>query len=192
VRPRDNPFNADRIDAIRYRPLQGTLDDILARLEELAYRAAIVGPDGSGKTTLLHDLQEALESRGQQTKLIFVNDATLFPAAVCRRLLSELTREEVVFLDGADLIARSSWHLFRRHTISHSSGLIITSHRPGLLPTLIECATTLTLLREIAAELAPHSPLVTPTLLDDLYRRHAGNLRACLQALYDLYAKIPN
>jgi chromosomal replication initiation ATPase DnaA len=130
MRPRDNPFNADRIDAIRYRPPHGTLDDILARLEELADRAAIVGPDGSGKTTLLHDLQEALESRGQRTRLIFINDAALFPASVCRRLLSELVREEVLLLDGADLIGRSSWHLFRRHT-SHASGLIITSHRPA-------------------------------------------------------------
>jgi ATP/maltotriose-dependent transcriptional regulator MalT len=189
VRPRDNPFNADRIDAIRYRPPHGTLDDLLARLEELGCRAAIVGPDGSGKTTLLHDLQEALERRGQRTRLIFINDTSLFPAAVCRRLLSELAREEVVLLDGADLIARSSWHLFRRHTITHTAGLIITAHRPGLLPTLIECTTTPTLLREIVAELAPHSRIITPALLDDLHARHHGNLRACLRALYDLHAK---
>ncbi|OHB63014.1 MAG: hypothetical protein A2Y77_10715 [Planctomycetes bacterium RBG_13_62_9] len=189
MRPRDNPFNADRLDAVRYRPPQGTLDDILARLEELACRAAVVGPDGSGKTTLLHDLRQALERRGRRTRLIFINDASLFPAAVCRRLLSELTREEIVLLDGADLIGRSSWRLFRRHTIRHASGLIITAHRPGLFPTLIECATTPALLREIATELAPRSPLITPALLDDLYPRHHANLRACLRALYDLHAR---
>ena len=190
MRARDNPFAVERLRAIRYRPLQGTIEDILARVRELNYRAAIVGPDGSGKTTLLEDLERALAKEGHRTRTVFVNDTCPLDAPACRRLLSELTPDEIVLLDGADLIPRSCWSLTKRHTIRHAFGLLITSHRPGLLPTLVKCATTPTLLRAIATELAPGSPLITPTLLDELYRHHDGDLRACLRALYDLHSVV--
>jgi hypothetical protein len=100
-----------------------------------------------------------------------------------------LAREEVVLLDGADAIRRSLWLLFRRHTIRHASGLVITSHRPGLLPTLVTCSTTPALLTEIVNELCPPNHPISPTFLDALYTRHHGNLRACLRELYDLCAQ---
>ena len=84
---------------------------------------------------------------------------------------------------------RSSWFLFRRHTVKHASGLIVTSHRPGLLPTLLKCSTTPALLREVVADLAPQAPAIPPALLDALHARYKGNLRACLRELYDLYAE---
>jgi energy-coupling factor transporter ATP-binding protein EcfA2 len=189
MKARENPFAVQRVHAIRYRPLNTTLVALLARLHELNYRAAITGPEGSGKTTLLEDLQGALEREGRKTRLVFVNDTSPLEAPACRRLLSELTPEEVLLLDGADLIARSCWSLIKRHTITHAFGLVITSHRPGLLPTLLDCSTTPQLLKEIVADLAPQAHAIPPALLDDLYTRHNGNLRACLRDLYDLYAQ---
>ena len=190
MKARDNPFAVERVQAIRYRPLGTTLAGILARLAELNYRAAIVGPEGSGKTTLLEDLQSAFEAQGVRTKLIFVNDAAPLASAQCRRFLGELTREEMVLLDGADLVRRSCWSLIKRHTITHAAGLVVASHRPGLLPTLIACRTTPALLQEIVRDLQPSSRPVPLALLDDLYTRHHGNLRACLRDLYDFYARI--
>jgi GTPase SAR1 family protein len=186
MRARDNPFAADRIERIRYRFAGTSLDELLSRLEEMNYRAAIVGPEGSGKTTLLEDLRRALQHRGLRTKLLFVNDASPLSGPQCRRFLSELAPQEMVLLDGADAISRSSWLVFRRHTIHCAVGLIITSHHPGLLPTLMECSTTRALLQEITAELAPQDHTISPALLDDLYTRHRGNLRTCLRELYDL------
>ena len=191
MRARDNPFGADRIERIRYRFTGASLDALLTRLDEMNYRAAIVGPEGSGKTTLLEDLRQALERKGRRSRLLFVNDASPLPEAECRRFLSELVPQELVLLDGADAIRRSSWFLFRRHTVAHAAGLIVTSHRPGLLPTLIECSTTPTLLKEIVADLTPQTRVIPPTVLDDLHRRHRGNLRACLRELYDLRAQEP-
>jgi hypothetical protein len=188
MKARDNPFAVERVHAIRYRPLNTTLDVILAHLHGLNYRAAITGPEGSGKTTLLEDLQGALEREGRKTRLVFVNDTSPLDAPACRRLLAELTPEEVMLLDGADIVSRSCWSLIKRHTIAHAYGLVITSHRPGLLPTLIECSTTPDLLRQIAAELALAGRPIPSTLLDNLYTRHRGNLRTCLRDLYDLYA----
>ncbi len=189
MRARDNPFAAERLQTIRYRPLHTTLDRILARLHELNYRAAIIGPEGSGKTTLLEDLQQLLERKDLRTRLVFVNDTARLDSPGCRRLLSELTRDAILLLDGADLIRRSDWSLLKRHTITHAYGLVITSHRRGLLPTLLECTTSAALLKEIVAELLPQGRTIPAGFLDSLYLRHQGNLRACLRELYDLYAQ---
>ncbi len=189
MRARDNPFAADRIERIHYRFAGTSLDEMLTRLDEMNYRAAITGPEGSGKTTLLEDLRQALERKGRRTKLLFINDTSPLSDPECRRFLTELAPQDLVLLDGADAIRRSSWSLFRRHTITHAAGLIITSHRPGLLPTLIQCSTTPDLLRQIASELAPTDRPIPSTLLDDLYTRHQGNLRLCLRDLYDLHAQ---
>lgn len=188
MRARDNPFAVERIQTIRYRPLHTTFDRILARLHELNYRAAIIGSEGSGKTTLLEDLQPILRQKGLRANLIFVNDTSQFDSPACRRLLSELTRDTLLLLDGADLIRRSDWSLLKRHTITHTYGLVITSHRRGLLPTLIECSTTPALLRDIVSDLLPQGRPRPAESLDRLYTRHQGNLRACLRELYDLYA----
>jgi hypothetical protein len=189
MKARDNPFAVERVQAVRYRPLGTTLAGILTRLAELNYRAAVIGPEGSGKTTLLEDLQRAFEARGVPTKLLFVNDAAPLASAECRRFLSALTRAEMVLLDGADLVRRSCWSLIKRHTITHAAGLVVASHRPGLLPTLIDCRTTPALLQEIVRDLQPPDRPVPLDLLADLYTRYHGNLRACLRDLYDLYAE---
>jgi hypothetical protein len=191
MKARDNPFAVERIGTIRYRPLNTAFDRLLTRLHELNYRAAITGPEGSGKTTLLEDLQQALERKGFRTRRVFVNDASLLDGPACRQLLSELTREQIVLLDGADLIRRSDWSLLKRHTITHAYGLVITSHKRGLLPTLIECATNPALLKDIVADLLPRDHAIPAEFLESLYERHKGNLRACLRELYDLCAEFP-
>jgi energy-coupling factor transporter ATP-binding protein EcfA2 len=188
MKARDNPFAVERIQTIRYRPLHTSFDRIPARLRELNYRAAIIGPEGSGKTTLLEDLQRLLERKGWRTRLVFVNDTSGCDRPACRHLVSELTPETLLLLDGADSIRRWDWSLLKRRTITYACGLVITSHRPGLLPTLIECSTTPTLLNEIVNGLLPQSRTIPAEFLDSLYVRHQGNLRDCLRELYDLYA----
>jgi hypothetical protein len=120
--------------------------------------AAIIGPDGSGKITLPEDLQCAFMEQGHKTRMVFVNDTAPLDGPACRRLLSELAPDELVLLDGADLVPRSCWSLTKRHTIRHAFGLVITSHRPGLLPTLLACSTTPALLGEITHDAARQPP----------------------------------
>jgi len=189
MRARDNPFSVERVHAIRFRPQGATFAGLMMRLKTLNYRAAVVGPDGSGKTTLLEDLQRALIQDNIKTRMVFVNDTSPLSDPACRRLLSELTRDEFLLLDGADLIPRSAWALLKRHTITHAFGLVITSHRPGLLPTLIECTTSPALLQAIANELRPADRAISAESLDALFRRHRGNIRNCLRELYDLCSR---
>lgn len=189
MRARDNPFATERVHTIRYRPQGATFNGLLARLRELNYRAAIIGPDGAGKTTLMEDLDRALVEQGIRTRSVFVNDTSPLSDPACRRLLAELNRDELLLLDGADLVPRSAWSLLKRHTITHAHGLVVTSHRPGLLPTLVECTTSLSLLRDIAHELHPSNRPIPDESLQSLFHRHQGNIRNCLRELYDLCAR---
>jgi GTPase SAR1 family protein len=188
MKTRDNPFSVECMHRIRYRPLDTTFEQILSRLDKLNYRAAIVGPEGSGKTTLLEDLQAALEQKGFKTRMVFANDTCPFSDAACRHLLSGLLPDEIVLLDGADAVSPSSWRLLRHRTIQHAHGLVITSHRRGRFPALIDCRTTPALLREIVDDLVAPGHKIPRSLLDRLYREHHGNIRDCLRDLYDILA----
>lgn len=188
MKARDNPFAVERIATVRYRPFNTTFAELLARLEAMDYRAALVGPEGSGKTTLLEDLRDAMAEEGRRTKLVFVNDTCPLSGPRRRELLFDIGPDEIVFLDGADTLPRSIWLMVKRRLLHEAAGLVITSHRPGLLPTLLECSTTPRLLREIVNTLqSRHGPVPTE-LLEELYAQHQGNIRDCLRDLYDLFA----
>jgi Cdc6-like AAA superfamily ATPase len=188
MKARHNPFSVDRVQTIRYRPSEATFDDILSRLGAMDYRAAIVGPEGAGKTTLLEDLQHALQRQGLRTRMVFVNDTSPLDYPTRRQLMSQLSSDEIVLLDGADAIGRVMWTFLRRHILKYAAGLVITTHRPGRLPTLIDCATTPELLHTIVAELLPETRDAHAEALQQLFRHHQGNIRNCLRELYDVYA----
>ena len=180
MRARDNPFRADRVEAIRYHPLDGTWDDLMARLAQLDYRAAVVGHDGSGKTTLLEDLAPRLAALGFAVRRLFINEQNREPAELA---LDHLDCRDIILFDGADLLGPIAWLRFKRRT-RHAGGVVITAHRPGLLPTLVECRTTPDLLHRLVAEI-----LGTDTLHPDdaaLFTRHGGNIRDALRELYDM------
>jgi hypothetical protein len=74
-----------------------------------------------------------------------------------------------------------------RNRAHAAAGLIVTSHLPGLLPTLHECRTTPELLAAIVGELGgEEAALAAP----GLFGRHRGNLRDALRELYDEAAGI--
>jgi len=183
MRACDNPFRVDRVSAIRYRPFDMTFERIFDRLAAMDYRAAIVGPEGAGKTTLLEDLQKALEDKGKRTRMVFVNDTSPLDHGTRRRLLAQLTRDCIVLLDGADAIGYATWVCLKRAILSRASGLVITTHRPGRLPPLIQCETTPELLAGIVRDLLPQAD--DDEALRQLYHHHQGNIRNCLRDLYD-------
>ena len=68
-------------------------------------------------------------------------------------------------------------------------GLVVTSHRGGLLPTLHLALTSPALLREVVAEVITPAPLPPTIDIERLYEAHEGNLRNALRGLYDEYAE---
>lgn len=188
MRARDNPFRTDRVLEVRYRPLRGTWDDLLRKLDALRYRAAIVGPQGSGKTTLLEDLAPRLRERGYAVRELRLDTETpRFAPAFLDRFVASLTPADVVLFDGAEQLGPIAWRLFR-HRCRAAAGLVITGHRPGRLPTLIETATTPELLLKLVGQILGDEARELAPILPELYERHDGNLRDALRELYDRYA----
>ena len=188
MRARDNPFSTDRVLKVRYRPRGWTWDELLDRLAALQYSAAIVGPEGRGKTTLMEDLEPHLRARGFDVKhLRLTRERRKFDPGWLRDFFATVTSKDILLFDGAEQLTRLAWWRFRRRALSLAAGLVITSHRPGLLPTLVECDTDADLLRGIVNDLLP-DPAAPETDAADLLTRHDGNVREALRELYDRHA----
>lgn len=191
MRARDNPFSTDRVLRLRYRPQGTTWEQLLSRLEALRYRAAIVGPQGSGKTTLLEDLEPHLRSRGLEPRMLQLHGGQRrFKPAELHAACAGMGPQSVILLDGADHLSWLSWLAFR-FRCRQAGGLLVTSHRSGLLPTLVDCTTSLNLLDALVRELIANRVDALPVALDDLFHRHRGNLRDAIRTLYDLFADMP-
>jgi hypothetical protein len=183
---RENPFRTERVHAVRYRPPAGGLDALVDRFEAMGRRGALVGPQGSGKSTLLGILAPMIQARGCPIRRINLDgEPEFFEAARHRPFFTSLEPGTVVLLDSAEKLGRRRWRSFERES-RRAGGLLITTHNPGFLPTLLECRTTPGLLEDLVRELVGADAAALP--LGRLYALHRGNLRLALRALYDLYA----
>jgi len=187
MRARDNPFRSERVLEVRYRPAGGW-DALLARLESLGRRAAIVGPKGSGKTTLLEDLAPRIRASGFQVRELRLDAETpRFEPGFLDGFFATLGPRDVILFDGAEQLGRVAWARFERRT-RKAGGLVVTSHRSGLLPTLIETSTTPELLDLLVEQILGDRAVEVRPLTPMLFRKHGGNLREAMRELYDHYA----
>jgi hypothetical protein len=190
MKARENPFRVERIRRIRFRPQGLAWNEILERLEDLGYRAAVAGPDGSGKTTLLEDLLPFLEEKGfriRSTRLSLPRRA--LPPEKKRELLAEVGPRDIIVFDGADLVRRLDWWYLRRAS-RQAGGLLVTTHTRRLLPILVRCRTSFALFREIVGDIQEDRDPRPRIDLREVYERHAGNIRDALRELYDIYSDL--
>jgi hypothetical protein len=165
-----------------------TWEELVERLAEMNYRAALVGPEGSGKTTLLEAFQPRLCARGFAVKNLRLDRTTRsFPRGFLRPFCANLSERDVILFDGAEQMKYPVWQWFKWQT-KKAGGLIITSHRARMLPTLIACSTTPELLDHIVGELLGEPSAELRRVTRALFHKHNGNLRNALRELYDLYA----
>ncbi|MCE9611481.1 MAG: hypothetical protein K8R23_14890 [Chthoniobacter sp.] len=183
----DNPFSPDRLAALEFRLPPGlTWPVLLERCAAAEYCCAIVGPAGSGKSTLLTQLAPHLVARGFNPRLFLLNaesrraerDAVLAEARAMRA-------PDLLLLDGAEQLQTREW-LALRLAINGLAGCIITLHRTGRLPTVLETGTTPALLDEIATDLTGGRLPVGEASV--IHTRNHGNLRACLAELRSRWA----
>lgn len=187
VRARDNPFRSERVLEFRYRPQGWTWQALLDRLMVLHYRGAIVGPQGAGKTTLLEDLIPRLENLGFATRFARLDcDAPRLSQDAMNALVAESGPRDIILLDGCEQLPPRDWRKFARLTQA-AGGLIITTHLPSRLPTLVECRTSPQLLEQIVHDLAGGEYAGEINFVQ-LMQHHGGNIRDAIRELYDTYA----
>jgi len=187
MKARDNPFAMARLERVAYRLEGVTHEALLQRFDALGRRAALVGVHGSGKTTLAAELAAHWRSVGRRVlALRLSSEERRLAPGLLERQMAGLGTNDVVLLDGAEQLGWWGWRQFLRRTHA-AGGLLITTHRPGRLPTLLECRTTPDLLAGLVRELAPTFDLRAAGAGDPavLYWRHRGNLRDALRELYD-------
>ena len=191
MRARDNPYTVQHIHRLRYRMTEPEWVELLVRCEKLRFRGALVGPHGHGKTTLLNELSNRLSSNGWRVRreTLHRGDRRI-PEITKDHLLAELSSNDLVVLDGAEQLDRREWRWFR-HATRQGGGLLITSHRRGLLPTLKQCGTSSQLLAELMNELHCSVECRQPSAAE-LWKRHHGNVREALWELYDWHAQETN
>ena len=184
MRAADNPFAVQKVLRIRYRLSHQTWEGLLERLAALRYRAAIVGPHGRGKTTLLEDLAPRLEALGFRIRSVTFHTGDRQPSRDQREaLFRNLSPRDLLCVDGVEQLGRIA-RLALLTRSQAAGGLLITSHIPGLLPTLLECRTSPELLDGIVRDLLGRDDDRSA----DLFVKHDGNLREALREMYDVWA----
>ena len=184
-RPADNPFASHRIEGLAFRGAALEWRGLMQRMDDLGGRVAVVGPRGSGKTTLLMELVRRLE---QPVIVVRIPGDCPDPWRTTHSQLPRpLTHRHAVLVDGSEQLGVFGWRRLL-HATRRARYLIATLHRPGRLPTLIDCRTNPALLRSLVEELAPRKFNEIKLSLDGLFHRNNGNLRLCLRDLYDVYA----
>jgi hypothetical protein len=177
-----NPYRSERVTTLRWQGV--ALEGLWTRFATLGWRSAIVGPHGSGKTTLLEALLADAPHRGLRARMVRLAGAPRHPCA--RAMASALAADPtiVVGIDGGERLSLAGRTLLAAAT-RRARGVLVTRHSGGWLPTLVATATSPQLLAALVAELAPEDAGRLASGLPDLWRRHQGNLRACLGELYD-------
>jgi len=189
VRPADNPFASHRIDALPFRAVGTSLEELAMKLDAVGGRAAIVGPEGSGKTTLLEQLGCRLQ--GEVVLVAPAGPRRNGWRSIEERLPPRIGPRHTVLVDAAGRLGPAGWLRLKRRA-RNAGRLVVTRHRSGRLPTLHRCQTTPDLLADLVRELALHYALVLEPGLLDLFERHQGNLRLCLRELYDRFGEMTN
>jgi hypothetical protein len=189
MRAADNPFTVQKVQRIRYRLSDQAWEGLQERLARLRYRAAIVGPHGRGKTTLLEDLAPRLEALGFRIRSMMLHTGNRLLTREQKEILfRHLSPLDLLCVDGAEQLSRIAWLALLARSQS-AGGLVVTSHRPGLLPTLLECETSPELLEGIVRDLVGLE--ADGLQIQELFARHDGNVREALREMYDVWALTP-
>lgn len=159
------------------------LEKLLAVIARLGGSAAITGPHGTGKSTLLVALANVLADRGERVTSLRVRSPSDLGGVIGG--LNRMPAGGILCLDGWERLGRLASLLVVLWARRRGVRLIVTNHRPGLLPTIVQTRGTLPLLAEIVERLPSDGGLLTSADLSAAFARHQGNLRESLADLYD-------
>ncbi len=209
-----NPFATcwTRPGALPFRfPAGESAEQLVARLATNGWWGEIVGPHGCGKSTLLAALLPALRDAGCSIRVITLRDGQRrLPRGWHAQSPSdgrgkrELRRPRpsldaqgratppcILVIDGYEQLGWLQRLLLKRRCRRAAAGLLVTSHSPTGLPTLITLAPDLPLIQQLVATLCERAATrITPA---DVVASHAGrgsNVRDIFFDLYDRHERL--
>jgi hypothetical protein len=192
---RDNPFASHRVESLKYRYPGFNFDEAVAQLEQMQWRAAILGPHGTGKTTLLLELHRHLQSttndRSESTRVWFVPLDRSSRNQQWLELLEECSPQTILLVDGIERLRWSrrirllglgpSW--IRQSSLPRS--IIVTTHRSIGLPVWLRTTSNSATMEELLLELHPAASPETIDQARKLFTTRRGNIRDVFWKLYD-------
>jgi hypothetical protein len=188
----ENPFCARRIrpGAVPFLFAPGhCVEQLVEKLKQAKWWGQIVGPHGSGKSALLAALVPAIERAGRKVLSIELhNGQRRLPAGVLDAIGPP--GGSLLAVDGYEQLG--PWHRMelKRSCRRQRHGLLVTSHRPAGLPDLYRPTVEIALAWRVVEQLQEgHRALVSQRDVAALLKKHSGDLRETLFALYDLYAE---
>jgi energy-coupling factor transporter ATP-binding protein EcfA2 len=174
-------------------------EQLVAKLAAQHWRGAIVGPHGSGKSTLLESLKPVLVAAGQRIDSISLHDGQCrLPDDFRREFAAKSNRGSdantatsqeakwLIIIDGYEQLAWLERLQLLRVSRRNGAGLLVTSHTPVHIPTLIRLAPDLRLVERLVAALCARvSTAITPADVAASHACHGSNVREILFDLYD-------
>ncbi len=189
---RDNPFATcwTTAGAIPFHFLAGqTANQFVGRLATQHWRGAIIGPHGSGKSTLLATLRPALFAAGRTIHAITLRDRQCrLPADF---LTSATGTQSLLIIDGYEQLGWPTRIATWLHCRTTGVGLLVTSHKPVRIPTLVQLAPDRQLIEQLVDALG--SQVSTDITRADIAASHAcygSNVREIFFALYDRHEEL--
>lgn len=188
IRPSENPFNAQRLDSLRYVEFDHRLSEIATRLKRHGYRGAIVGPHGCGKSAMLQALGEELMGHGLSPLPLFVNsDQRGTLPQDWQRTIRKARHTDALLLDGYDLLP--AWaRLWVLLNARHAGAVLVTAHQDAYYKPIARPISSPCLLRQLIESLCPSSSSMIDA--NRLFHDARGNLRDALRNAYDLYPQL--
>jgi hypothetical protein len=183
MRPCDNPFNAQRIDALPYVEFEYVLSEVAIRLKRHGYRGAICGPHGCGKTAMLQALGDQLMDHGFTPLPLFINqNRTQALPDEWRRAIRRARPTDALLLDGYDLLPwwARAWVCFASR---RAGAVVLTTHRDVWYKSIARPRASPALFRKLVTRLSKAHAESMDT--DRLFDQANGNLREALRLAYD-------
>lgn len=189
---RTNPFASRHVESLPFQHPVRSIEEIMAHLNDLNYRASIIGPEGSGKTTLLETIGDRLCQDGFKTVYIrFDEENKRFKKDLFGRIPKIKAASHAFLVDGVEQLSWLDWKRFCLYT-RNAGAMIITSHVKSqwmrMMPTLLNTKTSPELLYDLVLKLVEKKDMVPKQEISRLFDSHHGNIRLALRELYDIWA----
>lgn len=181
---------------------EGSVEQLFHELDHHR-QAQIAGPHGTGKSTLMLSLMRLAASRGRAVAhhALGGNMTERMRAGriserkrgdeVVGAIQREVSNVDFVAVDGFEQLSRSQRASIVRQCLENQTRLLITTHRDMGMPTLYRTRVDFDIARRVVAEICERegaAKLPDAAHLAQLLRRHGGNLREMLFALYDEFS----